>query len=111
MTHIYSIEQLEVLLLMRETRAVWTAAGLSRQLGSSVESMTQRINDLMVLQAVAPSDGGHLYAADPALDEVIAELESEYRRRRLTVINFIYSKPSSTIRTLADAFRLRKKDD
>jgi hypothetical protein len=32
-------------------------------------------------------------------------------KRRVTVINSIYSKPIDKIRTFADAFRLRKDED
>jgi hypothetical protein len=49
--------------------------------------------------------------ASTKLDTAVDGLARAYTERRVSVINFIFSKPVDKIRTFADAFRLRKEDD
>ncbi|UQA57719.1 hypothetical protein [Polyangium aurulentum] len=113
--HITSIEQLEVLLLLREHAGrAWTAEEVSRHLRSSVMSIQGRLNDLASrrLLAVEPVESGEGYVYSPGGDEIariIDGLAKAYKERRLTIINHIYGRPPNELRSFADAFLLKKK--
>jgi hypothetical protein len=113
--HISSIEQLEVLLLLREhAGGGWTAEEVSRHLRSSVMSIQGRLNDLTSRRLLAVTQGErgetYLYApGDEETAELIRGLAKAYKERRLTVINHIYGRPPNELRSFADAFLLKKK--
>jgi hypothetical protein len=112
--HINSLEQLEVLLLLKNNAAKsWTADEVSRGLFTSPESAAGRLKDLaargFLVEAGTPP--AYTYQPPPDVHAVIAKLEQTYKERRISVINLIFSKPIDKIRTFSDAFRLRKKDD
>jgi hypothetical protein len=112
--HICSIEQLEVLLLVRATAPrLWTAEALSREIGSTVTSISQRLSDLAAsgLLSVEESEGVSSYHYAPATEtlvRLIDTLAKTYKERRLTVINHIYGRPDSDIRSFSEAFVLKK---
>jgi hypothetical protein len=113
--HITSIEQLEVLLLLRDQPGrAWTAEEVSRHLRSSVMSIQGRLNDLASrrLLAVTQVEKGEAYLYAPGDDETaqtVDGLAKAYKERRLTVINHIYGRPPSELRSFADAFLIKKK--
>ena len=41
---------------------------------------------------------------------LVADLEKIYKTRRVSVISFIYSKPTDPLRAFSDAFKLRKDE-
>jgi hypothetical protein len=43
------------------------------------------------------------------MDAVIGEVANAYASHRVTIIGLIFSKPTSTLKTFADAFRIRKE--
>ena len=53
-----------------------------------------------------------VYRFNPASPDapVVAALETIYKVRRVSVISFIYSKPTDPLRAFSDAFRLRKDE-
>ncbi len=111
-----SVEQLEILLLLhRHPERAWNAESLARELRISAFSGGERLEDLMRAGLLARVDGSahdFRYAPEtPALDESVSGLATAYAKRRVTVINLIFSKPIDKIRTFADAFRLWKGDD
>lgn len=110
--HIHSVEQLEVLLLLLRSGArEWTAGEVSRELSSHPHSAESRLLDLRARGLVdAREDGQELryrYAPPPGTDEIIAALALLYAERRVSVITAIFAKPIDSVRTLADAFRVR----
>ncbi len=114
--HIDSVEQVEILLLLRQkTGRTWTAESMARELRIAVSSAATRLADLKKLGFVVAVDGApneYRYAPrTPELDETVRGLAEAYSERRVTVINLIFSKPIDKIRTFADAFRLRREDD
>ncbi len=114
--HIDSVEQVEILLLLRQkTGRTWTAESMARELRIAVSSAATRLADLKKLGLVLlveGTPGEYRYAPrTPALDETVRGLSEAYSERRVTVINLIFSKPIDKIRTFADAFRLRREDD
>jgi DNA-binding Lrp family transcriptional regulator len=114
--HIDSVEQLEILLLLyREPGRAWSPEAVARELRIASESAGERLED-MVSDGLLKRHGAgpDEYRYDPKdmkLDDAVRGLAATYAKRRVTVINLIYSKPIDKILTFADAFRLKKEDD
>lgn len=110
--HIHSVEQLEVLLLLRATGREWTALAVSQEIRTERSSAEARLKDLESRGFLTRSGEG--YAYKPKTEELgqkVSALASAYAERRYTVINQIFSNPVDRIRTFAEAFELRKKKD
>ncbi len=113
--HITSIELLEVLLLLRSTaEQEWSAAEVTRALGSSLSSIRGRLADLMAKELLSSRAAGEepLYRYAPDSDEtrqLVDALARTYKERRLSIINFIYGRPASDIQSFADAFAFVKR--
>ena len=107
--NISSVEQLELLLLLRRTKTrSWTAQSASLELRTSPQSIATRIAELAV-QGLVKIDGDEFtYAASSGTDGTIGELERVYGTYRTRVITMIFDKPPRQIRDFADAFRLRR---
>lgn len=108
--HIVSVEQLEILLLLRGRRdRDWNAEEVARELRTAALSAANRLADLERRGLLTRE--GERYRFDPAapaLEEAVEGLSHVYPERRVTVIDLIFSKPNDVIRTFADAFKLRK---
>ena len=111
--HIESIEKLEVLLLLRNQPArIWTAGAVAQELRIMEASASGRLEDLcarglIVCEAGTPPP----YRFAPRLSEdsqAVTELAATYAQRRVSVISFIFSKPTDRLKSFADAFRLKK---
>jgi hypothetical protein len=117
--HVDSIEQLEVLLLLWQRRERgWTASEVSQELRSAPESVAQRLKGLqnkkllVVLADQAPSaEAVYFFQPESEKAQALVERLSEmYKTRRFSVINLILSRPSDSIRTFADAFKIKKSE-
>jgi hypothetical protein len=102
--------------LRRTSTKEWTAEEVGRTLSTNTESASYRLADFHSLGLIrAKSAEGKLYyryAPDRAdLDATIGELAEVYEKYPVRVINLIFSKPIERIKTFADAFRIRKKED
>lgn len=74
--------------------------------GSAAEEQLERMKAQGLL--VSPSPGVYCYA--PGEDDVRAavdELALVYERLRVRVIEYIYSRPSDSVRSFAHAFRIK----
>ena len=61
---------------------------------------------------IASEQGAYTFApASPALQELCALLELEYRERPVTVVDAIVSTPNDRLKNFADAFRFKEKDE
>lgn len=107
---IFSVPQLEVLLLVHEAGgAPRTAEELARAFylpASAFEPWLAAFAGRGLLQA---DQGG--YAALPVghpRSELLSEVADWYRRRRVTVTRQVYEAKEDPARRFADAFRLRK---
>jgi hypothetical protein len=112
--NINSVEQLEVLLLLRSERSKqWCATEVSRRLFTVPASAAMRLDDLhqrSLLQKIE-GEGEPLYSYQPQdarLDDTIAKLDQVYRERKDAVIQAIFSRPPDRIQTFSDAFRIRR---
>lgn len=113
--HIDSVEQLEVLLLLRRAAGQeWTADDVARELRIAAASAGGRLEDLERRGILARSDGkagAFRYSPQKGeVDDSVGDLAAAYAERRVTVINLIFSRPNERIRTFADAFRVWRRD-
>jgi len=108
------VDSLETLLLcFADSAQEWSPAEVSRALYTSSESATIRLQELHRAKLlVTISTDPVRYRFNPASPDatVIADLEKIYKLRRVSVISFIFSKPTDPLRAFSDAFRLRKDE-
>ncbi len=110
--HIDSVEQLEVLLLVRFSPGrSWSPEDMARELYSHPTSIAQRFQSLLGRGLLRESAAGHYqYAPRSAdLDRLVARLAETYRERRVAVISLIASKPMENVKAFSDAFRIRRR--
>lgn len=109
--NIHSVEQIEVLLLLRaEPERDWTPQGISTMLRSAEQSIRSRLDGLVARSLAVRGEGGYRYAAHGADREMVEMLRVEYERRLYKVIDLVFSRPDAA-RSFADAFRLRDEDE
>jgi hypothetical protein len=113
--NINSVEQLEVLLLLRgEPEKKWSAEEVSRRLFTMPASAATRLSDLLTLGLLKESGANGtdtLYSYSPGdsrTDDVVSRLDRAYRERKDSVIQIIFSRPADRIQVFSDAFRIRR---
>lgn len=112
---IRSVTDLEALLLLaREEGKAWRGEELSRALylteGAAYEQL-MHLEALGLLRSSVDESGQRWFRytpADPATHRQVADLERDYAQLRVRLIEYIYSRPSDSVRSFARAFRLRK---
>jgi hypothetical protein len=113
--HIVSVEQLEILLLLRGHPDVrYTAKSVSDQIRTSELSAAKRLADLAsrgFLRVESSNPPSYCYApGSERLGEAVDAVAQAYAERPYTVIELIFSKPLENLQVYADAFRFRKDD-
>jgi hypothetical protein len=109
-----SVAELELLLLLRTSLPrCWTVAQLVEELRVDADWAVRQI-DRFCTSGLAASDGQQppaycFRAMTPHLDEAVTAVAQDYLVHRVSIIEFIYSRPSDTLRVFAEAFRLRKE--
>ncbi len=114
--HISSVEQLEVLLLLRcDADRWWPPEEVAGELSTPPDSVAHRLRDLrghgLVAEERSGRDGTSRFRYQPATPELegaVSTLAQVYARRRSSVISVIFADPDRSIRTFADAFRLSR---
>lgn len=112
--HLHSVLDIETLLLLRsEPEAAWSARALCVALYISEDAASEHLAKLHgngLLAATHVGTQPPLYRYEPR-DEAIAhavdELALVYTQRKVRVIEFLYSGPLDSVRSFANAFRLR----
>jgi hypothetical protein len=108
---ISSIEQLEILLLLQESRRPWTAQEISQKMHISQESVERRLEEFVRRELF--SQDGHCYSFTPKKEQhnrAVNTLSLLYKERRVAIITSIFSNPVDHIQTFADAFKLKPKN-
>jgi hypothetical protein len=113
--HLDSMEQVQVLLLLRrEPARDWAVNDIAAEVRVSPEQVAA---DLAILHrnqllALAPGEPkSYRYApATAALRAGVDNLEIAYNTRPVTLVRALYDRPARSIQSFADAFRLRKPD-
>lgn len=114
--HIRSLDQLEILLLLRERRGeALSCTAVARELRILEDVALNRLTAFASqgLLTATEVDGKLHFRFDPAnpLQETeVDALASTYRERRVAVITQIFSQPNDKVQTFADAFKFRKDD-
>lgn len=107
--HIHSVEQLEVLLLLRAAPDKgWTREEVGRALVSHPDTVGQRLDDLVARGLIQRDEAAYRYDQSRAPDAAVSELAAAWATRRTTVIGLIFSKPSDAVSSFSDAFRFRR---
>jgi hypothetical protein len=112
--HIHSVLQLEVLLLLRADPKDWTPVEVAQELRITEESAELRLRDLQLRQLLAQGSQPDSYRYEPGSPELtstVDELAQCYADAKHAIIGLIFSEPGDSARTLADAFRIRKRRD
>lgn len=109
--YIDSVEQLEVLLFMRQNReSSYECSFISNELRSNPQSVLNRLHTLQKIGFVDERDGRFQYAPEnEELDNVVAELADVYKVRPHKIFELIFS-PLKKGRVFADAFVVTKPD-
>lgn len=107
--HINSVEQLEVLLLLRQhSNQPWDAKSISQELRSSPISVTSRLESLERIGLLKNEEGRYIYQpANDNLKKVIDELNDVYKIKRQKIFELIFS-PMKKAKDFADAFKIGK---
>ncbi|HWG44527.1 MAG TPA: hypothetical protein VN688_17240 [Gemmataceae bacterium] len=113
--NIDSVDQLEILRILGENpEKEWNAVALARE----VQTQAQTIGThLAALQGrgllVVMTRGTDLFcrygAGTPELENRMKQLLQVYRERPVTMINLVYARAKETLKTFAEAFRLKKE--
>jgi hypothetical protein len=110
-SHIVSVAQLDVLLLLRAAAdKEWTASEVARALVTQPEAAGGWLEDLRARGLASEGEQRYRYApANAELDGIVDALAESYANYRVAVIGLIFARPSERITSFADAFRIRKK--
>ena len=110
--HISSVEQLEVLLLLRGDPSVsWDPEEVSRELYSQPESALVRLDDLTSRGFLAVVGPRYRYApVSETLAHDVEVLADMYARRRVRVITHIFASPDQAVQSFSAAFRFKEND-
>jgi hypothetical protein len=111
--HIESVEQLEVLLLLRAAADKhWTAEEVARARVTHAEAAAAWLENLAVRGFVRHEPRGYRYDPPSAeAERTIDELAESYAKYRVAVVALIFSRPSERITLFSDAFRIRRPPD
>lgn len=109
-TYIPSIWSLELLLLLqRDSERVWTPAALVKELRANTSLVDDNLSRLQRHGLVLETEAGWSFRpANFRLASLVAALAVLYRQRPMHVMGLIAR--SDAIRSLADAFRIKKDE-
>jgi hypothetical protein len=107
-----TVPHLEALLLLWGSRPKpWSvedmAKGLFVEIGFAHEILDGLANQGLITASSGPPPKYH-YESHSDLDQIIASVESTYRRELIRISRMIHSKAPAAVREFARAFRLKK---
>jgi DNA-binding IclR family transcriptional regulator len=110
--HVASVLELDVLLAMRASDRALTCEELARDLRLNQTACEAALDRFAGAGFLVTSGTAYSYRPKgPELSRAVDALADAYSSRRVSVIRFIYRRPSQGVSAFADAFRLRKDDD
>jgi DNA-binding IclR family transcriptional regulator len=111
--YVRSLEQLEVLLLLRNSpNRSWTSAEVYEVVRSSRASVEERLESFVQLGFLAKENGPPTtfrYAPTESLGAAVDETASAYQKWRVRVIEAIFTPVVDPAQRFADAFKVRKE--
>lgn len=107
--HLTSVEELDVLLMLRAVPdKVWSVDEIRLALSSSEHAIRVRLRHLVQHRLVdSKDDGTFCYGVDAGDRRTVDDLADAYAKRRAAVIALIFATPSEGVRSFSDAFRFR----
>jgi hypothetical protein len=104
-----SVWALELLLFMRaRPERGWTGPELARELRSNEHLAADALQTFEAAGLLVRGQDGFVYSpVSPGLDELAGRLGQAYRERPVAVVNAIVSSRKDSLRSFADAFRLK----
>jgi hypothetical protein len=106
---IESVPHLEALLLLWNSRPrKWSVADMARAIYLADHETHHILRDLSQRQLIVMESDVYSYNASHPKSDVVAMLDSIYRREIVRISNMIHSKPSASVRAFARAFKLTK---
>jgi uncharacterized membrane protein YccC len=113
--HVDSMARAEVLLLLhRCADRAWRPEDAADALHVLVPATAQHLEALTASRLVRAEGEPRAYRyapATPALHAAVEELRVAYDTRPVTLVRAIYERPSTAVRSFADAFRIRRPGD
>jgi len=111
---IETVPHLEALLLLWNSRPQpWTVENLSKRLYVSSDIVDVLLDDLvrrgLIVCVQGAPDGYRYESSSIAQDQLLSTLDLTYRRETVRISTMIHSKPSSSVREFARAFRFTKE--
>lgn len=104
-----SVWSLELLLLLKKERRVWTRDELISTLRASELVVSQALESLVTAGLATIDDGGVMFMpASESVAALVEQTEALYAVKPDAVRRLIVTSPTSGITAFADAFRLRK---
>jgi DNA-binding IclR family transcriptional regulator len=106
-----SVWELELLLLLHRLRTrLWTAEELVRELRASVLIVGDALDTLQKAGLVSRNaDEQYQYwPIAPELDQLVEDVAAAYANSPVAMTEAILSAPHSSVRTFADAFKIKK---
>lgn len=106
---IESVPHLEALLLLWNSRPrKWSVADMSRAIYLADDETQSILRDLAQRQLILMESGLYSFNTAHPKGNIVAMLDSIYRREIVRISNMIHSKPSASVRAFARAFKLTK---
>lgn len=106
---IESVPHLEALLLIWNGRPrKWSVSDMARAIYLADNETQLILRDLVQRQLIVMESDMYRYNASHPKTDVVAKLDSIYRREIVRISNMIHSKPSASVRAFARAFKLTK---
>lgn len=114
--HLTSLAQLEILLLLHAGRGTsLTPEAVAEQLRIDPQwagAEMERLRRHAILELSPDSDRAYSYApASQSMRTAVDDVAAAYKTHRVSVITAIFARPSDSVSSFADAFRLRREDD
>lgn len=111
---IESVPHLEALLLMWHSRPQpWTVENLCKRLYVTQDVVNSLVEDLLrrgLISSVPGTPAGYRYESSSSeQDDLLDAVDATYRREVVRISTMIHSKPSSSVRAFARAFRIIKE--
>jgi hypothetical protein len=109
--YIVSVEELEILLLLRaERERDWSAAEINQRLRSQEVSIERWLTIIISLGfATRSGDRVRFAPASDELDRELAQVAAAYRERPVKVVEAIFSRKDASLLDFVRAFDLRNR--
>jgi DNA-binding transcriptional MocR family regulator len=111
-----SVEQMEMLMVLKESARPWSARQLAHEVGTEDRRARAHLEALTArgLVQAAVREEGLTYTFRPASASLAGycdDLEDYLRRSRADVMRFVTALPPPSIRSFANAFKLREPEE